>query len=103
MKGKGNIVVLWAVMLMVIRVFIMPQLKVSWTGTYEAIAHVFVGFLTAAWWYNRGMLQANKDAASAEPYVDLVSMQPFASLCGWLAIILTTWESLWFFTQKYWH
>jgi hypothetical protein len=32
--------------------FLVPGHDLSWAGTYEALAHIWVGYAMAAWWFD---------------------------------------------------
>lgn len=47
-------VVFWVSCLLVIGGrFLIPGHGLSWAGTYEAVVHIWVGIVLAAWWYTR--------------------------------------------------
>jgi hypothetical protein len=66
------------------RIFISPRLTniPTITGTYEAFAHMFVGFLILVWFYDRKEL-----------------LGP-TKLYGWIGLGLGLWEAGWFLVQK---
>lgn len=66
------------------RIFIAPRLTniPTLTGTYEAFAHMFVGFLILVSFYDRKQL-----------------LGP-SKLYGWLGWSLGLWEAAWFAVQK---
>lgn len=77
-------VVLLAVVIMWLRVCITPRLIniPTFEGTYEAFAHLFVGFLILI------------------PFYDCKDALGPASAFGWLGWILALWEAFWFILQK---
>jgi hypothetical protein len=76
-RDEMAILVVLAVALAVGRIFIVPTPNVSWSHSYQAFAHVFVGFLIGG-------------AAFGHSHI-----------CGWTAAAITMWEAVWFFGQKF--
>lgn len=86
MKAK-QIVIALAVLAALGRLFITPRLTAIPTieGTYEALAHLFVGFLILVPFYD------HKDTLGP------------ARMYGWIGWALAIWEAVWFFFQKMGH
>ena len=79
-----NIVIAFGLLVAALRVIITPRLNQipSATGTYEALSHLFVGFLIIVPFYDR------KNALGP------------AKMYGWIGWILAFWEAGWFAWQK---
>lgn len=81
----STLILLCALIVLLGRLWITPRLTTvpSAEGIYEATAHLFVGFLIAA------------------PFYDKKQQLGPSHLYGVLGWALTAWEALWFFVQKY--
>jgi hypothetical protein len=78
-----NLVILAAIALAVDRMLITPRLAVpTWEGSFEALSHLFVGFLLLI------------------PFYDREETLGPSKLYGWIGLALSLWELGWFIAQK---
>jgi hypothetical protein len=82
------VAILFALFLVIGRCFIEPRLDLpTWEGTYETIAHLFVGGLIGVWFIRRGTRAEAFDSYGFD--------------CGWLAVFLSAYELVFFLVQKF--
>lgn len=79
-----NLTLFFAALFALGRIFITPRLTniPTVTGTYEALAHLFVGFLILV------------------PFYDSKEQLGPSKLYGWIGWGLAIWEGVWFAVQK---
>lgn len=82
------VVLLMSLFVVVGRFLIEPRLDLPTSeGTYEALAHLFVGGLIGVWFVRRGTRAETIDSYGRD--------------CGYLAIALSAFELVFFLVQKY--
>jgi hypothetical protein len=83
-----RVVIVLAILTALVRVFIEPRLTniPTFEGTYEALVHMFVGFLIILPIYEHFRYIGGSSEARA---------------LGWIGWGLALWEGLWFGIQKY--
>lgn len=88
-KDRETIVIIFIGVLTVMgRMLIVPRLDLpTATGSYEAFAHLFVGYLIGAWWRDRQVGKLLGWYKGIAPY-------------GLVAILLTAFEVIIFVVQK---
>jgi len=88
-KNKETTVIIFIGLLTVVgRMLIVPRLDLpTATGSYEAFAHLFVGFLIGAWWRDRQVGKLLGWYQGVTPY-------------GLVVILLTAFEVIMFVVQK---
>lgn len=88
-KNKETMVIIFIGLLTVVgRMLIVPRLDLpTATGSYEAFAHLFVGFLIGAWWRDRQVGKLLGWYQGVTPY-------------GLVVILLTAFEVIMFVVQK---
>jgi hypothetical protein len=68
-----KIVAFWGTcLLFVAGRFAVPGHGLSWPGTYEALAHIWVGAVLAAWWFDRRNWLAYAAALGATTALEVV-------------------------------